>query len=230
MGLRPVTQYNEVTQYSGAAAPKQALVSCVDQAFAAYNGWTWMMGDYGGSKLSAWLLEEQITAMLGNPACVAYAISCDGDDVGVAACAFLIRCPSAAPPPPPGLLERARLAWHLGPRIATRLGAFNGAVAQLHEQDAAGDHFKISLVGVRPHLQGRGLATQVMRAMLATVDEAGLPCYLFTANERNEAMYTRLGFSTRSRRSMGVAAAGAHAGEELVVRSMLRAAARVRGR
>ena len=61
-----------------------------------------------------------------------------------------------------------------------------------------------------------------MTAMLETVDAEGLPCYLFTANDFNEEFYTRRGFVTHSRRGMGVINAGPHAGEEMVVRSMLR--------
>ena len=218
-----------VRQYSGADAPVQALTRCVSQAFDAYNGWTWLMGEYAGTACSAWLLEAQISSILSKPAARAYAIpiSCDGDVVGVSAVAFLSSCQTAAPPPAPGLLERAKLAWNLGPRIALRLSEFNAAVAELHAQDAAaaGAHFKISFVGVLPHMQGRGQASRVLRALLETVDSAGLPCYLFTANDRNEAMYAKLGFVARSRRSMGPIAAGPYAGEEMVIRSMLRPAA-----
>ena len=215
-----------VTRWSGADASVPRLACCVHQAFEAYNGWQWTMGDHAGAECSLWLLQRQITAIMSNPGAVAYVIpmACDGDTVGVAAVAFLIRCPSASPPPPPSLLERARLAWNLGPSIASRLSAFNNAVAKMHEHDAAteGEHFKISFVAVLPHMQGRGLASQVMRRVLADVDAERLPCYLFTANDANEQMYAKRGFGTRSRQSMGVNVAGVYAGEEMVIRSMLR--------
>jgi GNAT superfamily N-acetyltransferase len=115
--------------------------------------------------------------------------------------------------------------WNLGPRVASPNHPFGDAVGELQAQDAgaAGEHYKVSFVAVLPHMQGRGLATSVLRAMLATVDADGRACYLFTANDRNEAMYARHGFATRSRRPMG-AGAGA-AGEEMTIRSMLRPAA-----
>ena len=222
-----------VTQFSGreAAAPVQALAQCVAQAFEAYNGWCWLMGDYAGDACSMWLLQRQITGILSSTASTAFAIpiGCDGNTVGMAAVAFLIRCPSPLPAAPPqkSLVEMATLAWNLGPRIALRLTEFEAAVTQLQAQDAGdvGEHCKISFVGVLPHMRGRGLASQVMKAMLAAVDAEGLPCYLFTANDRNEEMYKKLGFTTRSQRSMGASAAGPSAGEETVIRSMLRPAA-----
>ena len=220
-----------VAVYTGETAPARALAQCVAQAFAGYNGWEWLMGEHVAAPCSSWLLERQISKMLTSKPAVAYAVpvTCDGEPVGMAAVAFLIRCPARAPPPPPpSFREQAALVWTLGPRIALRLNAFNAAVGRLHEQDAAadGEHYMISFVGVLPHMQGRGLASQVVTAMLATADAERRPCYLFTANDRNEAWYARHGFVTRSRRSMGAITAGAHAGEEMVVRSMLRPAAR----
>lgn len=216
----------QVAQYAGDAAPVQALTNCISQAFAGYNGWAWMMGDSAGAECSTWLLARQIRAILDTPGAVAFAVPivCDAGSVEMAAAAFLIRCPSSSPPPPPTLLEKVRLLWNLGPRIALRGSSFSAAVAELHEHDASGDHFKVSFVGVLPHMQGRGLASQVLRAMLKAVDAEGLPCYLFTANDRNEALYAKYGFATRSRRPMGAVASGPLAGEEMVIRSMLRPA------
>ena len=216
-----------VTQYSGATAPVRELALCVARGFADYNGWQWMMGAHAAAPCSSWLLDRQISKMLTSKPAVAYTvpITCDGDLVGVAAVAFLVRCsPSAPPAPPQTLLEQASLLWNLGPRIALKLSQFNAAVGALHDRDAAGEHYMISFVSVVPNQQRQGLASKVMKAVLATVDGEELPCYLFTANDFNEQWYTRHGFVTRSRRGMGAITAGPHAGEEMVVRSMLRPA------
>ena len=264
----------KVVRYSGDAAPEQALTDCLSQAFAGYNGWAWMMGDSAGAECSSWLIARQTRAILDTPNAVVFAVHADDDPSGVVAAAFLIRCPSSAPPPPHTLLEKARLLWNLGPRIALRGSSFGATVAQLQEHDASGEHFKVSFVGVVPHMQGKGLASQVLRAMLDTVDSEDLPCYLFTANDRNEALYSkyltrpkqinlffcllisviwsashgvtwnqrmitlyfwvrtgqRYGFVTRSRRPMGAIASGPLAGEEMVLRSMLRPATGVKVR
>jgi GNAT superfamily N-acetyltransferase len=214
-----------VTPFKGASAPAAALVHCIAHAFATYNGWEWLLGRYAGSACSTWLLQHQIAGILGNPAATAYAIpfSCDGDPVGVVAAAFLIRCESASRRAAPSLADKLRIVWNLGLRLMLRLKRFSVTVDELHEQAGPmGPHFMISLVGVVPHMQGRGFASQLMRAVLAAVDAEGLPCYLFTANDTNEAMYAKLGFVTQSRRSMGVHVDGPHAGDEMTIRSMLR--------
>ena len=218
-----------VTQYSGAAAPVQTLSSVVAQAFGSYEPWAWSFGNFSTAPCSSWLLERQIRTLLTCKGAVAYAIpvSCDGDEIGAAAVAFLVRCQTAAPPPPPSLGEKITLVWNLGPRIALRLEEFNEVVNTMHEMDAAevGAHYMISLVGVAPHMQGRGLASQLLKAVLAAADAESMAVYLFTGNDRNEAMYAKYGFSTRSRRIIGAVGAGAHAGTEVVVRGMLRPAA-----
>ena len=217
-----------VALYSGPSAPASRLASVVAQAFASYEPWVWSFGDYAGAPRSSWLLDRQIGSMLEQRPAVAHAVpvKCDGDEAGFAAVGFLVRCTDASAPPSPSLAEKLTLLWTLGPRCALKLNEFNHAVHELHAADAAdvGEHFMVSLVGVLPHMQGRGLARQLMESMLATADRENMPVYLFTGNDRNEAMYTRFGFTTRSRRSMGPIVAGHGSGTEVVVRSMLRPA------
>ena len=216
-----------VRQHTGAAAPVQGLANVVAQAFAAYEPWIWSFGEQSGAPCSLWLLERQIRSLVVERSAAAYAVPvvCDGEEVGCAAVGFLVRCQSAAAPPPPSLLEKLALVWSLG-RVALKLKEFNEVVSEMHATDAAdaGEHYMISLVGVLPHMQGKGYASAIMKAMLAAADAEGKPVYLFTGNDRNEAMYNKYGFVTCSRRAIGAIAAGPLKGTEVVVRSMLRAA------
>ncbi|WP_030662646.1 GNAT family N-acetyltransferase [Streptomyces rimosus] len=49
-------------------------------------------------------------------------------------------------------------------------------------------------VGVDPDRQGRGLGSAVIRPGLDTADEAGVPAFLETSDERNVRFYEHLGF------------------------------------
>ncbi len=52
----------------------------------------------------------------------------------------------------------------------------------------------LMVVGVEPNYQGRGVGTALLRPILKRADEARVPCYLETFNDRNIVFYERLGF------------------------------------
>lgn len=52
----------------------------------------------------------------------------------------------------------------------------------------------LSIIGIAPHTQGKGLGTQLLRPTLAEADAAGADCYLETFNPRGMRFYERLGF------------------------------------
>ena len=54
----------------------------------------------------------------------------------------------------------------------------------------------LSILGVAPRLQGRGLGAQLLAPTLADADGAGVECYLETFDDRNPRFYGRLGFAT----------------------------------
>lgn len=54
----------------------------------------------------------------------------------------------------------------------------------------------LSIVGVAPHAQGRGLGQRLLDPTLAEADAAGAECYLETFSRRNGRFYERLGFRT----------------------------------
>jgi GNAT superfamily N-acetyltransferase len=53
----------------------------------------------------------------------------------------------------------------------------------------------LSIVGVAPSAQGRGIGARLIEPTLAEADEAGVSCYLETFDSRNPRFYQRLGFS-----------------------------------
>jgi GNAT superfamily N-acetyltransferase len=53
----------------------------------------------------------------------------------------------------------------------------------------------LSIVGVAPLAQGRGLGRRLVEPTLAEADDAGVDCYLETFDTRNPRFYQRLGFS-----------------------------------
>jgi GNAT superfamily N-acetyltransferase len=53
----------------------------------------------------------------------------------------------------------------------------------------------LSIVGVAPAAQGRGIGARLIEHTLAEADEAGVACYLETFDSRNPRFYQRLGFS-----------------------------------
>jgi ribosomal protein S18 acetylase RimI-like enzyme len=55
-------------------------------------------------------------------------------------------------------------------------------------------HWYLSLIGVAPDYQDRGLGGALLGAMIKEVDGAGLPAYLESTNVRNLTLYERFGF------------------------------------
>lgn len=55
-------------------------------------------------------------------------------------------------------------------------------------------HWYLEAIGVSPEHQGKGFAAALVRSMLVTIDEEGLPCYLDTMDKKNVGIYERFGF------------------------------------
>lgn len=65
-----------------------------------------------------------------------------------------------------------------------------------HDLDAA---WYLSIAGIAPDAQGRGLGASVLAPGLAAVDAAGAACFLETYNERSLPFYARMGFAVAGR-------------------------------
>ena len=57
----------------------------------------------------------------------------------------------------------------------------------------------LSIAGIAPEAQGRGLGASVLAPGLTAVDQAGAVCFLETYNERSLPFYGRLGFEVAGR-------------------------------
>lgn len=55
-------------------------------------------------------------------------------------------------------------------------------------------HWYLSVLGVAPESQGRGLGSQLLEPVFDLADRAGIPAYLETMTEANLAFYRRHGF------------------------------------
>lgn len=88
------------------------------------------------------------------------------------------------------LIAPLRLPWPM----LRRLASGEGRAQRLHERYAPRPHWYLAQIGVEPAYQRQGIASRLLRPMLARMDAAGLPCYLETENPANVAIYERYGF------------------------------------
>jgi ribosomal protein S18 acetylase RimI-like enzyme len=84
----------------------------------------------------------------------------------------------------------SQLAAILGDEIA-RVGAGLGEVDARHPTEP---HWYLDFLGVEPAEQGRGHGSSLLTQGLRRCDEADQPAYLWTAKQRNVALYERHGF------------------------------------
>ena len=81
----------------------------------------------------------------------------------------------------------------LGEDLIQRLPALN-SISSLRKRHAPFRHWYLLLLGVDPLFKGKGYAGNLLRAMLARLDEEHLPCYLETQNGKNVTIYQHYGF------------------------------------
>lgn len=73
-----------------------------------------------------------------------------------------------------------------------RLGEY---IDSVHLRLAPFRHWFLQIIGVEPRFQGKGYAGELLKPMLARIDEEGLPCYLETIDENNVPLYEHFGFT-----------------------------------
>jgi ribosomal protein S18 acetylase RimI-like enzyme len=67
----------------------------------------------------------------------------------------------------------------------------------LHARCAPEPHYTLSVLGVVPERQGRGLGAALLAPMLSRIDDERLGVYLETAKAENVAFYEKYGFVVR---------------------------------
>ena len=78
--------------------------------------------------------------------------------------------------------------------VLWRLAAVESHAQALHTRYAPEPHWYLAQIGVEPAQQRQGVASRLLRSMLAHCDAQALPCYLETEHEANIAFYKRFGF------------------------------------
>ena len=56
-------------------------------------------------------------------------------------------------------------------------------------------HWHLAQIGVSAEARGAGVGPALLAGRLAVIDSTGLPAYLESSNERNRALYRRMGFA-----------------------------------
>lgn len=87
----------------------------------------------------------------------------------------------------------------LGPQGAANFAAIVANMEHALAQHTLQDAWYLSIAGIHPDAQGRGLGASVLAPGLAAVDAAGAVCFLETYNERSLPFYARLGFTLAQR-------------------------------
>jgi len=114
-------------------------------------------------------------------------------DPSLAAAAWLL-------PRPPGVnaVESSRksefLAATLGPQGMDNYYRIVRYMAPLAARSVPADSWYLSIVGILPSAQGRGLGAALLAGTLAEASQARASCYLETFAPRNVKFYERLGF------------------------------------
>ncbi len=103
--------------------------------------------------------------------------------------------PGGYPLPPPPMRVQLRCAWGQGWRTAKCWARASDALARIHPVEP---HAYLSLLGVDPACQGRGIGGALLGAWLEDVDREATPAYLETDREEIVGFYRRVGFEVAS--------------------------------
>ena len=87
-----------------------------------------------------------------------------------------------------GLLD---LASTIGPLPAERFTKLMDHLEPYHRRDVPVPHWYTMVIGVDPSMQGRGVASSLLRVMFESADRANVACYLETAQPKNVPFYRR---------------------------------------
>ena len=95
----------------------------------------------------------------------------------------------------------------LGPQGAANFAAIVANMEHALAPQGLQDAWYLSIAGIHPDAQGRGLGASLLAPGLAAVEAAGVVCFLETYNERSLPFYGRLGFEVAGRYTEAVTGA-----------------------
>ena len=79
------------------------------------------------------------------------------------------------------------------PSILRQLAAVED-MQSMHRTIISEPHYYLSVFGVDPDKQGKGVGSSILRPTLQRFDDEGMPAYLDTHNPENVSLYLRFGF------------------------------------
>ena len=88
--------------------------------------------------------------------------------------------------------------FKLGSEPFGRLMALQNYMTKEHCAHAPEPHYYLYVLGVDPSSWGQGLGRDLMSKMLVRADSEATSCYLETQNEKNVAVYEKVGFEVMS--------------------------------
>ena len=90
--------------------------------------------------------------------------------------------------------KKAFLKIHMGDASLDKYAQITGGMAERTATVAPPNSWYLSIVGIAPSFQSRGLGGTLIRPILDMTDEMGIYTYLETFTPRNRSFYQRLGF------------------------------------
>jgi ribosomal protein S18 acetylase RimI-like enzyme len=83
----------------------------------------------------------------------------------------------------------------MGPEISQKLATIFNPIDQARKEFMHGrDYLYLVIIGVAPQHQGHGFGRQLLNALIAESEQAGLPIFLETETEENVSIYEHFGF------------------------------------
>jgi len=78
-----------------------------------------------------------------------------------------------------------------------RMARYDRFSTGIHGKISPFPHWYLHIIAVRGRHRGKGIASRLLRPILAELDRKGLPCYLETQNPANVALYEHFGFQVK---------------------------------
>jgi hypothetical protein len=82
----------------------------------------------------------------------------------------------------------------LGSSAIKRQNRFYNYISSKHKKLLPSKYWYLSIIGINPKNQGKGLSHVLLNSMFNQIDKQNLPCFLDTNNEKNLPIYKRFGF------------------------------------
>lgn len=87
-----------------------------------------------------------------------------------------------------------KLLQNVDKETMKRMNTINHFSTNLRNEYTTSKYWYLAPIGIDPIHQGKGLASRLMRPMLARIDSEQLPCLLETQSTKNVNIYKRYGF------------------------------------